>query len=395
MSTTPAYATDYLKNLGRAREEFGDLADRYLYFTEQGDPLADALVAELATLPQTDGHKLLTQAIEDGLASIPDPPPALRAFFEEVERVPFWVDWDLMKKGSDTFFLNASMFLMSFVAHVLPVGFCTNINKPFLITGRLTTMGANRLRANNRQLVESFMPDGLRRYGDGYKLSLRVRIVHAQVRRLLQTSTEWNRAAWGLPLSSAHMAYAYAAFSAVLFNTARELGAEVGPIDEAGFMAVWRYQGFLLGVPPEFLVPDVAGGLRIQKVGWAVEPGIDDNARLIVHAMVHASPIVAGVENPEERRNLSQLMYNVSRGLIGDEIADELNFPRFKNPITPGSIRLKTKARQFLAHLTPHGQDKIRMQNLEALFTASAFQKGGFMDYSLPQQVKGWIQHVD
>ncbi|HVY71606.1 MAG TPA: oxygenase MpaB family protein [Verrucomicrobiae bacterium] len=395
MSTKFPWASDYLKNYGHAKEEFGDWVDRYLYFTEQGDPLADALVAELAGLPKEEGHQLLTKAIEEGLSSIPDPPPALRAFFQEVERVPFWVDWDLMKKGSDTFFLNANLFLMAFVAHVLPVGFCTNINKPFLITGRLTTMGPNRLRANNRQLVESFMPDGLRRFGDGYKLSLRVRVVHAQVRRLLQASPEWDRAAWGLPLHSAHMAYAYAAFSAVLFNTARNLGADVGPVDEAGFMAVWRYQGFLLGVPVEFLVSDVASGLRIQQVGWFVEPGIDDNARLIVNAMVHASPIVAGVEDPEERRNLSQLMYNVSRGLIGDEIADDLNFPRFKKQITPDSIRLKTKARQLLAKLTPHGQDKIRMQNLETLFTASAFQKGGFMDYSLPQHVKGWIQHVD
>lgn len=387
--------TDYQINYARAKEQFGDLADRYLYFMEQGDPLGDALVDELAALPKGEGHQLLTKAIEEGLDAVPNPPPALRAFFEEVERVPFWVDWDLMRKGSDTFFLNAQMLLVSFVGHVLPVGFCTNINKPFLITGRLSTMGPNRLRANNRQLVESFMPDGLRRFGDGYKLSLRVRIVHAQVRRLLKTSPDWNREAWGLPLSAAHMAYAYAAFSAVLFNTAKALGAEATPEGEAGFMAVWRYQGYLLGVPPEFLVPDVPSGLRIQKVGWAVEPGIDDNARVIVHGMVFASPVVAGVEDIQERRNLSQLMYNVSRGLIGNEIADELNFPKFKNQITPGSISLKNKTKRFFARLTPHGEDKIRMENLQALFTASAFQKTGFMDYSLPDQVKGWIQQVD
>lgn len=389
------FAKDYAINYGRAKDKFGDLADRYLYFTEIGDPLADALVAELAEIPNGGGHRMLTQAIEEGLSAVQNPTPALTAFFLEVERVPFWVDWDLMRQGSDTFFLNAYLLLMSFVGHVLPVGFCTNINKPFLITGRLTTMGANRLRANNRQLVESFMPDGLRRFGDGYKLSLRVRIVHAQVRQLLKKSPDWNREAWGLPLSSSQMAYAYAAFSAVLFNTAKSLGADTTPEGEAGFMAVWRYQAFLMGIPGEFLVDTVAAGLKIQQVGWSVEPGIDDNARLIVHAMVHASPIVAGVEDPEERHNLSQLMYNVSRGLVGDQIADELNFPKFKNQITPANIKLRSKTKQFFAKLTPHGEDKIRFENMQALLTASAFQKGGFMDYSLPQQVKGWTQLVD
>ena len=41
----------------------------------------------------------LQVAIADGIAAVDDAPPALRAFFDVVDTVPDWVDWDLVEEG--------------------------------------------------------------------------------------------------------------------------------------------------------------------------------------------------------------------------------------------------------------------------------------------------------
>ena len=68
------------------------------------------------------------------------------------------------------------MILGAFVGGVLIEGFMTNISKSFFITGRVRDQGIRRLQQNNRHLVESFIPGGLERDGDGWKLSLRIRL---------------------------------------------------------------------------------------------------------------------------------------------------------------------------------------------------------------------------
>ncbi len=68
------------------------------------------------------------------------------------------------------------------------------------------------------------MPGSLEPYGDGWKLSLRVRLIHAQIRDLLMESSEWEPAAWGTPVSAAHLGFSLSAFSARLLAHMRRLG---------------------------------------------------------------------------------------------------------------------------------------------------------------------------
>ncbi|MCY3989495.1 MAG: DUF2236 domain-containing protein, partial [Gammaproteobacteria bacterium] len=64
-------------------------------------------------------------------------------------------------------------------AGTLVEGFATTISKSFFMTGRVMERGVRRLRQNNRHQVEIFYPEGLRRENDGWKLSVRIRFVHA------------------------------------------------------------------------------------------------------------------------------------------------------------------------------------------------------------------------
>ena len=82
--------------------------------------------------------------------------------------------------------------LGAFVAGVLVEGFSTMISKSFYITGRVGSDNTKRrLGYNARHLLEIFYPKGMERSNDGYKITLRIRFIHAKIRYHLKQSDEW------------------------------------------------------------------------------------------------------------------------------------------------------------------------------------------------------------
>ena len=72
------------------------------------------------------------------------------------------------------FHRNSKLVLAAFVTGVLIEGFTTNIAKSFFTTGRVRDSGVRRLQNNNRHMMDIFLPGGLDRDGDGWKLSVRI-----------------------------------------------------------------------------------------------------------------------------------------------------------------------------------------------------------------------------
>ena len=149
------------------------------------------------------------------------------------------------------------------------------------------------------------MPGGQERYDDGWKLSARIRIVHAQVRSLLTRSGEWNTEAWSVPLNAAHMGLASAAFSARLLRHAQRLGVSFTLQEREGFMQVWRCTMHLMGVPSTILRSDEHEALKLFDVGSACEPPPGMDSIIMAHELVEAAPFVLGVEDEKKRRPCS------------------------------------------------------------------------------------------
>ena len=157
------------------------------------------------------------------------------------------------------------MILAGFAAGVLVDGFGTLIAKSFVMTGRVFDSGVRRLRQNNRHFLEVFFPGGLERAGDGWKLSVRIRFIHARMRRLLHDSGEWDTEAWGVPINSAHTGYAAACFSARTIKHSESVGVSYTQEERDSIMAVWRYTAYLMGIPETILFTNEAEALALHK----------------------------------------------------------------------------------------------------------------------------------
>ena len=378
--------TAYRTNQAWADAGDATLSRQYMQHVWVGDALGDAVVAAMAAAPQSAQQRWLRLGLETGPDAIPDAPPELLALLREAAEEPSWFDPALAAHGARGFHGNTQAFLAAFVASVLIEGFATLIAKSFNLTGRLQDQGIRRLMENNRHLAEIFLPGGLAPYGDGWRLSVRIRLIHARIRRLLNASPEWEREAWGEPLSAAHLGAAAAAFSGLLLQRATTLGVRLTPQERGGFMMVWRRTAQLMGIPPALLVTDEASARTLFRVARRCEPEPDMDCILLANSLVNSAPLVAGITEPAKRRELAAYIYRVARGLLGDAMADQLHFPRRHRLNILPLLRLRATLEHWARRVVPGYGQRRRAADFQLLMSVSFAAEPGNA-YRLPQRL--------
>ena len=379
--------SDYQNGYERARVVSPKISANYIEHTLTGDPLGEAMMEDLDELDTPESWRLIQEAMENpGREGLRNAPASMRLFFEEAETAPEWLDFSAFAPAVRMFHRNSSVILAAFVAGVLIEGFTTNIAKSFFITGRVRDQGIRRLGQNNRHMMEIFLPGGLYRHGDGWKLSVRIRIVHARVRRLLSNTEDWEGEAWGLPISAAHLGYAVAAFSARLLKHMKTLGATYSKEESESFMAVWRYSGHLMGIPETILFRDEADALKLYEVGLMCEPECPIESVVMAHSLVNSAPLIAGMTAPGERRRLAQYVYRISRGLIGRETADRLMYPQYSPFGVVTWFKLQQRYGNILNKLLPSRAKDSNYTRFTSLLETSLYDEEGIR-YTIPDHV--------
>ena len=87
-----------------------------------------------------------------------------------------------------------------------------------------------------------------------------------------------------MPISAAHVGFAVTAFSARLLEHMRRLGAVYNDEESRSFMDVWRYTGYLMGIPETILFRDKEDALELFRIGLACEP--DPEMESVVHVQL-------------------------------------------------------------------------------------------------------------
>ncbi len=376
----------YAEGIDRASAGDADLTSLYIAHTTVGDPIADALIDELATMEPENAERFISAGMDQGEAGLVGAPRLLRGFFAALDAAPAWVDFDSYMPGVKMFHRNSPLVLAAFVGAVLIEGFATNISKSFFITGRVRDSGVKRLRQNNRHMVEIFMPGGLLREGDGWKLSVRIRLVHAKVRHLLRHSEDWDMEAYGEPLSAAHLGFSLTAFSARLLHHMERLGARFDDEERRSFLNIWRHSGYLMGIPESILYRNEEEALKLFEVGYLCEPEPDYESISMANSLINSAPLVAGITDPIDRNARSQYVYKISRALIGSELADQLRYPNHSSFGVLPWFRLQGHYNRLLQRHLPNRSTNSNYANFTGLLEVSEFDRKG-IGYKLPDHV--------
>ena len=382
MKIPSAYQSGY----ERARALNPELATTYIEHTTIGDPKADDVIDALASTKQGEVHRFIQAGMDKDSKTLADAPLALREFFEQIETPPPWFDPDSVHAGCRAFHEYSDLFIPAFFVVTLQNA-ATLISKAFFMTGRVTTQhGLRRIRQNTRHFIEIMLPGALERHGEGWKLSVRIRLVHAQVRRLLRTSGNWDEAEFGVPLSAAHLALSSANFSATMLQQAERIGARLDDESRVSFMQIWRYASWLIGSPEPLLFEgDESKTAELHRVATACEPPPDDESADIANALVNAVPQVAGVVDPVAQRKMALHVFRVSRALLGNEVADRLRFPRQQTAGLLAWLRWKRDIWRVAHRLAPRMAGYWRGNNFAFLLDASMIPD---LSYRFPDRLE-------
>jgi hypothetical protein len=232
-------------------------------------------------------------------------------------------------------------------------------NKPLVFSGRLKEQAAKRLNETARVVQAVCRPGGMRPVGEGWQITLKVRLIHAQVRKMILASGRWDSAAWGLPVNQHDLGGATLLFSAAIIDGLRKLGMRISSDEAEDYIHLWRWAGRTIGVQSDVLPASEREAMRLAALIELTMGEPDEDSRDLTRALFGAA-FEGCVTKNQFRAAQRRVTFGrmVCRELIGDELADKLDVPvtsiRYAMPMVK---RLITGVERF-SRVLPFAHDK-------------------------------------
>jgi hypothetical protein len=355
LSTNPSWPTHRgSETLVRAHVDDA-MANRLGQGLYTGDPLADAVVAEMYTDVGETTRRSLRHGIAAGLASLDNPTPAVAALLASTEAMPAYVDGDLLSSGSRPYFSVAPALQQI----ALTVGSLVNVySSPAIAevlsnTGRLVEGTERRVVETGKWLLGAMLPDELRPGRAGYEATFQVRMLHAHIRRS-QLRHGHDVGAYGVPNNQADLTRTWLDFTYTPYAAVQRLGIDFTTDEFDQIYRLWWYVGHLLGVEPALYQ-----GIRTQSdakqlldcIGLTNQPATERSARLTDAVLRVVAQILR--DQTKMPAPLSRSLVNALAWRIhGDTQAHALRVPR--SPLTTLLPLAACKIRHDRAKLRKH-----------------------------------------
>ncbi|MBO4254094.1 oxygenase MpaB family protein [Streptomyces griseorubiginosus] len=321
-------ASQHAVDLDAACRQRRAKADHVVTLLTAGDPLADAVIAEL-DLYGPQARNALDAGLRHGLTSVDRPlPAAVTALLREVEATPAWVDPLLLHRGDVVSQSVPPMwFALCSITCALAYGYASPATARVLAgTGRPEDTAARRLAETGVWVRQTIRPGGLLRGRPGYVATVEARLAHARTRAT--SLTEWDRGARGLPVGQLDMARTWLGFTLVAFQALTAVGIDISPEEERSLYRYWSYVAHLLGLDERLHqdVVDHAGARRLRHLLDSLTAAPDENSTTMTAAMAgaqaHSMAEAPGAVLSEEQ--LRHLIDSVLRQACGEEWAVRL-----------------------------------------------------------------------
>lgn len=273
-------------------------ADLALRARATGDPLADAVVAEIRAAGREGSRALTAQlqrGIREGLASLTDPSPAVAALLGSAESVPAGTDTAILDTGVRPMFtappavhtlsLSAGALLRTYGSPSIAVLLGT--------TGQLVESAERRLTETGAWLLAATLPGGMRPGSPGYVSTLQVRVLHAHM-RVLARDRGLDEAVHGTPVNQLDLVRTWLDFTLVSMRAEATIGFGLTPAEITEVYACWQLLAHQLGIDPE-LVRDVtshAAAEELDALVSAVTGPPAPESRVLAGALIGAVAVL-------------------------------------------------------------------------------------------------------
>jgi hypothetical protein len=253
----------------------------------RGDPLADDLATWMLDQGMGPAMATVELALSQGLQAVPDAPAPLRDFIRSVSTTPPWLDERKLACGARFHQSTGFHGMMLLRDAGLMAGYqASAINQTLVMTGALHTGAHRRVAETGTWWLACTEDGGMARGAEGFKLTLRVRLMHAVVRVRLRRHPQWDMGYLGLPINQVDMQATYLAFSVVQLLALRMTGVLISGKQSEGVMHLWRYIGWLMGVEDELMCEDEQWGRVLFYRNLISQAPADETSMVLGRALM-------------------------------------------------------------------------------------------------------------
>ena len=330
-------------NYERAVAEFGrDPVEHLARHYNIGDEVGYAAYLALRNIQGAPGpgRMMFLRALEHGIDSVEGPPPELVALFKSVDEVPDWVDWEQLRRGSVAYWRVGKLTVMALAYAAIGAGFRTyGGSRELVLSRRLIERDqvGRRLIETLRWAANASKPDGMRRHADGFRMTMKVRMMHAAVRYHCSRSPHWDWNDWGISVDNVSAVYTMGTlFTEAVVDALGKGGIRLNAPERDDIVALWRYIGYVMGIPDDINFTGWADLKRKSGIIQMLEHPADDGCRALMRSLIdymceekiegyHVLPPFV-----DERLTAAQkktLTYGLMRAWAGDEICEQLAVP--------------------------------------------------------------------
>ncbi|WP_316802007.1 oxygenase MpaB family protein [Pedobacter nototheniae] len=214
-------------------------------------------------------------------------------FFDQIKLIPDWLDQDLLQYGLDFSQRSGISGLIVLRNYCLMGGYeSAAINKPLIYTGALKKGAAKRLTDTTVFWVDVTEDDALSIGKAGFRAVIKTRFIHAFSRINILKSTDWETEKWGIPLNTWDMLATNLGFSLVYMVGLQKIGIEASEKESLGLFHLWKYIGYLLGIP-EHLLPNNEVEAIEALYYWTMTQSEGDEDTILLAQALQEEPIHA------------------------------------------------------------------------------------------------------
>ncbi|SEL10907.1 oxygenase MpaB family protein [Parapedobacter koreensis] len=262
-------------------------ADAFVPYLFQADDRGDALVKDLLVNSSFPNTLRVLETYLRELGNVPlDKRNVLDRFFSQVDTSPAWLDNELLSAGVTFSQRSGLSGLVVLRDYCLMGGYeSAAINKPLVYTGALKKGAVKRLAETVEFWVDITGNNALGYGNVGFAGVMKTRIIHSFARISILASTDWDSTKWGLPLNAWDMLATNLGFSLVYLTGLRQMGIVALEREVKGLFHLWKYVGYLLGIPIDLLPEDEKTAIEALFYWTMTQPDGDNDSKAMAKAL--------------------------------------------------------------------------------------------------------------
>lgn len=321
----------------------------------QCDTLADAVIDSVYfPMGFVAANVLVDSALQAEEITVAQIPEALQALLAAVREVPAWLDRELLHVGGALCRRAGSLGLIVLRNYCLMGGYESSaINKPLIYTGALKKGASKRMAETIEFWVNATAKGGLEQGAEGFRMAVRVRLMHAFARRSILRQTDWDSDAWGLPINAWDMVATNLGFSMAFLDGLRNLGFRPTPREVEGLLHFWKYIGHLIGIPVAELPDTEPNAIRALYAWTITQPPADADTVALAQALMREPYDTFFPKRMWQKKLLIQAHIAYNHFLLGERSCSAIGLPAPRMRVYPYFVRFVNRSKEGLVQVLP------------------------------------------